>query len=342
MNLSQTKFFFELTPERILDAVETLGFRCTGRCLALNSMENRVYEVEIDLDDPIVNKPSDRFKIIKFYRPGRWNEEQILEEHRFLAELSDYEIPVVAPVKDPTGKTLHLAEDLGIFFAVFPKQGGRNPDELSDEQLEQVGRLLGRLHNVGALSAAPSRSIINPDNMARRSFEKLRTSALFPQEIAVQYGSLVEELCEITTPWFSDFPNQRIHGDAHLGNLLWGSEGLFWVDFDDMAQGPCVQDLWLVIPGRDTESRAQLEVLIEGYEQMRSFDRRSLRLIEPLRTMRIIYFSAWIAQRWEDPAFQRAFVDFGLPKYWREQMVQLMEQLEIIREGTAYSHGGND
>lgn len=341
--LSLTKFFFELTPDKILDAVETVGVRCTGRCLAMNSMENRVYEVEIDLDDEaIVTKPSDRFRVIKFYRPGRWSREQIEEEHRFLLDLKESDIPVVAPLPNGAGETLSTIPGIDIHFAVFPKQGGRNPDELSFEQLEQVGRLLARMHNVGETSPAPSRVRIHPEIMAAQSFEQLSRCSQFPTEIAAQYGGIVDELCAIASPWFEEFPIQRIHGDCHYGNLLWGSEGPYWVDFDDMSQGPCVQDLWLLIPGRDDYARQQLNALLDGYEQMRDFDRRSLRLIEPLRAMRMIYFSAWIAKRWEDPAFQRTFVDFGSPKYWREQMMQLMEQMELIREGAAYQYGGNE
>ncbi|MFN8390219.1 MAG: serine/threonine protein kinase [Bdellovibrionota bacterium] len=330
----ETKFFFELTPDRILDAVERFGVRCTGRCLTLNSMENRVYEVEIELPPDVKpKKPSERFRIIKFYRPGRWTKEQILEEHQFLLDLVEYEIPVIAPLKDDSGQTLLQVPDLPIYFAVFPKQGGRNPGELDDMQALQVGRLLGRMHNVGAARQAPNRIRITPENIAFQSLDFLLDSDVLPNDIAHQYEDLVEQIVETTSPWFEGVPYHRIHGDCHFGNLLWSDEGPYWVDFDDMATGPAVQDVWLLLPGRDDFAYQKLQLLLEGYEQMRSFDRSSIRLIEPLRAMRMIYFTAWIAKRWEDPAFKKTFVEFGTPKYWRDQLSQLLEQWELIQGG---------
>ena len=329
----ETKFFFELTPDKILDAVEGFGVQCTGRCMPLNSMENRVYEVEIELpegEEP--KRPSDRFRIIKFYRPGRWTKEQILEEHQFLLDLVEYDIPVVAPLASADGSTLSQLPQLEIYFAVFRKQGGRNPEELTDEQLLQAGRLLARMHNVSVTREAPTRILVSPETVALPALEFLLTSDSMPEEVQASYENLVHKICDIASPWFKDAAVHRIHGDCHLGNLLWGSEGPFWVDFDDMARGPAVQDLWLMIPGRDEYGQQKLQLLLEGYEQMRNFDRNTLRLIEPLRAMRMIYFSAWIAKRWEDPAFKRAFVEFGTPKYWREQVNQLNEQLEFIQD----------
>ncbi len=329
----ETQFFFEITPDRILDAVETTGVRCTGRCLALNSMENRVYEAEIELEEP-AKRPADAFRIIKFYRPGRWTREQIADEHRFLLDLVEHEIPVVAPVKDADGETLFQVPGFDIFYAVFPKQGGRNPQELDDEQMLQVGRLLGRMHNVGALRKAESRLTVSPASIAGSSLEFLLSSGTLPPEIRDQYSMLVQSICDIASPWFEQEPVQRIHNDCHFGNLLWSDQGAFFVDFDDMAQGPCVQDIWLLLPGRDDYAKQKMSLLLDGYEQMRSFNYGSLRLIEPLRAMRMIYFTAWIGKRWEDPAFKRAFVEYGTPKYWREQIVQLTEQLEFV-EGRA-------
>ena len=327
---AETKYFFELTPERILEAVESLGLVCTGRCLALNSMENRVYEVEIDIGDTPTKRPSDRFRIIKFYRPGRWTREQIADEHRFLLDLVEYEIPVVAPSANANGETLFRLKDVDILFAVFPKQGGRNPEELNEEQVGRVGRLLGRMHSVGRTKQASSRLRLTPENIGLQSLEFLLDSGSIPREVEDSYEGLVRSICDLSSPWFEGINYQRIHGDCHLGNLLWSDEGPFWVDFDDMMQGPPVQDLWLMLPGRDDHAKRLLHHLLEGYEQMGDFDRSTLRLIEPLRALRMIYFTAWIAKRWEDPAFKRAFVDFGTPRYWREQIDQLNEQLELM------------
>jgi len=329
---AETKFFFELTPERILDAVEASGYRCTGRCLTLNSMENRVYEVELELDEGVVLKtPSERFRIVKFYRPGRWSETQILEEHQFLRELNDAEIPAVAPLPFSDGKTLHRIAEIDIWYTVFPKVGGRSPDELKPDQLEQIGRLMARMHNVGAAKDAPHRILLNPASYGQENLNYLLESGSLPVDIRDRYKQLVEDICRIVEPWFAKTKVQRIHGDCHPGNLLWGTEGAFFVDFDDMVRGPCVQDLWLLVPGRDEESNRQMNQMIAGYEQMREFDWDSLRLIEPLRALRFIHFSAWIAKRWNDPAFTRTFTQFGTPRYWHEQVSDLQEQLELIQ-----------
>lgn len=329
---SETKYFYELTPERILQAVESLGLRCTGRCLALNSFENRVYEVEIDIEDEKkIKSPSERFRIVKFYRPGRWTAEQIKEEHQFLLDLVELEIPVVAPLVFENGETLLKIPDCNIYCAVFPKVGGRSPDELNAEQLPLVGRLLARMHNAGATRKAEHRIRLSAENYGRASLKFLQDSKTLPRDIAATYTDLVNQICDLTEPLLLKADLQRIHGDCHFGNLLWGKDGPFWVDFDDMLNGPCIQDLWLIIPGRDEYAKQQLSILLEAYEQMRKFDYQSLNLIEPLRALRMIHFSGWIAKRWEDPAFPRAFVDFGTERYWAEQISQLQEQLLLIK-----------
>ena len=329
---THTRFFYDLTPERILDAVEaSTGQYCTGRAFALNSMENRVYEVEIEVDPPPRN-PSERFLIAKFYRPGRWNEAQIREEHSFLNDLGELEIPVIAPKTFADGDTLHKLKDADLWYAVFPKCGGRSPDELHDEQLAQVGRLLARIHNVGAVKKANSRLALTPDTYGLANLQHLITAKILPDPIRERYTQAVEEICSLSAPWFKETAVHRIHGDCHMGNLLLGREQFFFVDFDDMVTGPAVQDLWLLIPGRDSRAKAQLSVLIEAYESLRSFDHRSLRLIEPLRALRFIHFSAWIGRRWQDPAFPRAFPHFGTPRYWDEQLQDLEEQLMLIRQ----------
>lgn len=327
----ETKFFYGLTPERVLQAVESAGFRCTGRCLTLNSMENRVYEVEIETDEEAPADPASRFRIVKFYRPGRWSEEQILDEHQFLTDLVAEEVPACAPLPFADGKTLKLAPEINIWYAVFPKVRGRAPEELNDEQLAWMGRLLARLHMVGAKRPAPHRLCITPDQYGLKNLEFLERSKSLPMEVASAYSRIVQEICNLSAPIFKGISTQRIHGDCHQGNILWGSNGPFFVDFDDMVTGPCVQDLWLIVPGRDTEARIQMDILLEGYEQMRSFDRRELRLIEPLRALRYIHFSAWIARRWQDPYFQRTFTQFGTNAYWDGQLADLREQLELIQ-----------
>jgi Ser/Thr protein kinase RdoA (MazF antagonist) len=329
MTIDATKFFYELTPDRILDAIELAGFMPTGRFTALNSMENRVYEVEIELDTPPAT-PSERFKIIKFYRPGRWSKFQIEEEHRFLLDLVENEIPVVAPLSLKDGKT--ISEMVGIFFSVFPKVGGRIPDELTTEQLQQVGRLLGRMHLTGRAREAKHRLHLSPQSYGLINLDFLLTNDILPLSVKEPYENTVKALCAAIEPMFRGVRTQRIHGDCHYGNLIWGSKGPFWVDFDDMVVGPPVQDLWLLVPGRELEDRILFESLLEGYEQMCQFERSTLRLIEPLRALRLINYSTWIAKRWQDPAFQRVFENFGTDRYWQEQIGYLREIHQLILE----------
>jgi Ser/Thr protein kinase RdoA (MazF antagonist) len=336
----KTSFFFELTPDRVMSAVEEGGILCTGRCMTLNSMENRVYDIEVEQDeaehegsvawDAFQGALRKNFRVVKFYRPGRWTEEQILEEHRFLLELLESEVPVVAPLAFSDGSTLKRESKSGIWFSIFPRVGGRAPDELSKEQLERVGRLLARIHNVGSVREAPSRIALTPENYGIRHLQFLKESKAFPLEIESRYAKLVEAICKISEPWFQVANTQRIHGDCHLGNLLWSPEGPFFLDFDDMVQGPPIQDLWLLLQGRDQEAKAQLQHLLSGYEQMREFDDQSLRLIEPLRALRMIHFNAWISRRWEDPAFPQAFPQYGSGKYWEDEVRSLEEILHTI------------
>ncbi|NDC38563.1 MAG: serine/threonine protein kinase [Proteobacteria bacterium] len=294
-------------------------------------MENRVYEVEIETADEAPADPASRFRIVKFYRPGRWSQEQILEEHQFLSDLAAQEVPACAPLSFTDGSTLKLAPEINIWYAVFPKVRGRAPEELSDEQLAWMGRLLARLHLVGAQRPAPNRLCLTPEQYGLKNLEFLERSKTLPMESASAYSTAVKEICRLSEPLFRGIATQRIHGDCHQGNILWGASGPFFVDFDDMVTGPCVQDLWLIVPGRDTEAKIQMDILLEGYEQMRSFDRRELRLIEPLRALRYIHFSAWIARRWQDPYFQRTFTQFGTNAYWEGQLADLREQLELIQ-----------
>jgi Ser/Thr protein kinase RdoA (MazF antagonist) len=320
-----TRFFFDLQPERVLEAVERAGLESTGRCMALGSFENRVYEVELETRARVV---------AKFYRPGRWSREQILEEHRFLLDLKDAEIPAVAPLEFPPGSsadpTLRKLEPAGIWYSLFPKVGGRAPDELSDEQLVRIGRLLARVHNVGATRDAPARVRLDVATYGRANLAALSDGGFLPAEVASPYRRAALALFELLEPRLAAARAQRIHGDCHLGNLLWSTQGPFFLDFDDMVRGPAVQDVWLLIAGRDEEALRQREVLLSGYTEMREFDRRELALVEGLRALRFIHFSAWIARRWQDPAFPLAFPQFGSPNYWGKELKDLEEQLSLL------------
>lgn len=334
-----TRFFFELTPERILNSVERFGVRCTGRALTLHSMENRVYEVEVEVDEDQIRTPSDRFRVVKFYRPGRWTEAQILEEHQFLHDLRQVDIPVVAPLANEEGCTLLKMEEADLWYALFPKQGGRSPDELTAEQAPVIGRLLARAHNVGAAKSAPSRLPLTPSTYGRANLEYLLRAKLIPEEIQKAYIQVVERLCQLGDELYRDVRLQRVHGDCHLGNVLWGSNGPFLVDFDDMVMGPPVQDIWLILPGRDDYARDVLLHLLDGYESMRPFDRSSLRMVELLRALRFIHFTAWIGRRWEDPTFPRVFHTYGTPGYWSAQLADLREQLALVEQGYSLLSG---
>ena len=322
----ETQFFYQLTPDRILDAVEkVLDIRCTGRAFAHNSMENRVYELELDLVDA-PKHPYERFRIAKFYRPGRWSLEQIQEEHKFLLSLQSEEIPAVAPLKMNDGQTVAKHSDTGLYYCVFPKVGGRSPYELGDDQLAQVGRLLARLHNIGATQKARHRISLTADTYARNNLNSLLRGKQVPVHLESAYTDIVLEIASYTENLLNSSESIQIHGDCHLGNLLWSDEGPFWVDFDDSVIGPPIQDLWLMVLGRGPEHKEQLNKLIRAYEMMREFDWDSLALIEPLRALRMIHFHAWIAKRYKDPSFQRAFPDFGTDQYWQNQVRDLNEQ----------------
>lgn len=328
----QTRFFFELTPDRVMSAVEVLGIRCTGRCLPMGSMENRVYDVEIESESEKPLSLPERSRVVKFYRPGRWSETQILEEHRFLRECEQQEIPVVSPLEFPSGKTLEREKESQIYYAVFPKRGGRSPQELNTEQLEQVGRLLARIHGVGSTWEAPSRVKLDVQTYGVSNLEFLLKENWIPEDYRANYELYAREIFKIADPWFKEFPTQRIHGDCHLGNLLWGDKGFYFLDFDDFVRGPCIQDFWLLLPGKDESTQKDLNIMLDAYEQMRPIDRKSTKLIEPLRALRFIHFGAWMAKRWKDPAFPLNFPFFNTDKYWEGQVWDLREQLRFIKE----------
>lgn len=316
-------FFFNLTPDIVLQAIEAGGFRPTGHCLALNSYENRVYDLRIDDGSHIV---------AKFYRPGRWSREQILEEHRFLFDLRDDEIPVCAPLDFPGGGTLREIE--GILYAIWPRTGGRVPDELSDNQLQILGRLCARIHNNGAARQAAHRIELTGSTYGLEPLAFLEERGILPAHLRDRYAASVKEVVALYDTLREGVPFHRIHGDCHLGNLLHGREGWFFLDFDDFLTGPAVQDVWMLVPARDREGLRQRGIFLDAYRQFRDFETSWLRLIEPLRALRYIRYAAWIAQRWEDPAFPAAFPHFGTVRYWEEETADLEEQIEYFHRHT--------
>ncbi len=312
--------FSHLLPEKIFEAAELLGGRATGRFLALNAMENRVYDVEMEDNSHV---------IAKFYRPGRWSRASIEAEHEYLRLAVEAEIPVVAPLKDGQGQTLFEKE--GILFTLFPKKPGRLEPELNPEQLTRLGRYLARLHQVGAQIGKVPRISLTPKTYGLDSLQYLREEALLAPGLAGRYDYLVKSIVEKVTPLFtSRFPMVLVHGDCHAGNILWNGDEPFFIDFDDMLFAPALQDCWMLIGGDDEYALKNQEILLQAYEEIRPFDRTSLILMEPLRALRIIYFSAWIARRREDGAFKLAFPHFGTEKYWQEQIEILSHQFERI------------
>lgn len=318
-----TDLFLALTPERVLAAVEQAGLRCNAVCYPLNSFENRVYEVELE----------DRTRIVaKFYRPERWSEEQILEEHRFLADLAADEVPVCTVRPFPDGSTLRRIDN--IFYSLSDRSGGRAPDELDEPLARRLGMLTGRLHATGARRPAPHRLRLTVDRFVRDDVAWLDAHAVLPRHLHNRYLDAAQAIAgEIDGALAALDPAQlhRLHGDLHLGNVLLRDGLLRVLDFDDMVVGPAVQDVWLAIPGRDALARQLREAFLQGYEQFRLFDRSTLRLIEPLRGLRVIHYAAWLARRWHDPAFPAAWPHFGTVEYWQRETDDLEEQLALIR-----------
>ncbi len=319
-----TDFFFRLTPDWVLRAVEAGGYRPTGHCSALGSLENRVYDLRLEDGSHIV---------VKFYRPGRWSAQAILEEHRFLFALHDAEIPVCAPVPFSDGKTLHEVE--GILYAIWPRTGGRAPEELSDGEVEVLGRLLARIHNLGEALAPKHRRTINAEAFGLEPLKFLEQNKFLTLSCARRYRAAVETIADIYHECVHGIALHAIHGDCHRGNLLHGAQGWFFLDFDDFGIGPAVHDMWMLLPGRDVEAAQQRRVLIESYRQFRNFDERSLALIEPLRALRFVHYAAWIARRWQDPAFPNAFPHFGSEEYWERETRDLEDQIEVIESGAS-------
>ena len=312
--------YSRLTPDAVIAAVEEADFRPDGRVLALNSYENRVYQVGIEDATPIV---------VKFYRPKRWTRAAILEEHAFALELAAAEIPVVAPLVI-RGETLLV--HAGYPFASYPRRGGRWPDLDTHDDRLWMGRFLGRLHRIGGARRFAERATLDAEGIAVRAAESVLGGEWLPDYQVEQYRAVAEELIgHIARAFAAAAPRLiRIHGDCHRGNILWTDGGPHFVDLDDCATGPAVQDLWMLLAGSREEMRSQLVDILEGYEQFQPFDRVEVALIEPLRALRMIHYAAWLARRWHDPAFPKAFPWFAAPRYWEEHVRQLTEQLEAL------------
>ena len=320
---SMSEFYFNLTPDAVLRAIEESGYAPTGHCMTLNSYENRVYDLKLDDNSHIV---------AKFYRPGRWNREQILEEHQFLLELQGDEIPVCAPQHFSDGQTLHETE--GIYYAIWPRTGGRATDELTDAELQILGRLLARIHNMGAVKQDSCRISLTGQTYGLEPLEYLLEHDFLPPSFRERYATAVGEIANIYETLSKDVPFHRIHGDCHLGNLLKGQDGWFFLDFDDFLLGPAVQDVWMLVPARDPEGLRQREIFLSAYREFRDFETSWLRLIEPLRALRYVRYAAWIARRWEDPVFPQAFPYFGTEQYWMEETTDLEDQLDFFYGNT--------
>lgn len=324
----KTRFFDTLTQEKVLDAVELLGHKTSGRVTIMNSMENRVYEVEIYNDK--AKTVSENFKIVKFYRPGRWSKAQIQDEHNFLFDLIKNDINAIAPDK-LKGESVFENSD-GLFFCLFPKQGGRAADEWTPELLGQMGRLLARLHNTGKAREATHRLTLDLDTFGTKNIELIKSAGFLPLEYAQSYETLCKTIVEESAPLFKGVSSQRIHGDCHHGNILLKEGHPFLIDFDDMSVGPKIQDLWMITPGRDSYAKEQFNILIDSYCEMTDFNFKELKLVEVLRSLRIIHFSAWIGHRYKDEAFKRNFPTFGTNQYWEKEIHDLTEQLSYIRD----------
>ncbi len=316
-----------LTPDRALDALASVGLRPDGRMLALNSYENRVYQMWMEEGPPLV---------VKFYRPERWSDAQILEEHDFAQELAGREIPLVSPV-ELSGRTLH--EHHGFRFAVYPRRGGRPPELEDRKTLEWIGRFISRIHAVGAVRPFRERPAIDIDTHGVEPRGWLLASGLIPGDILDAWTSVTALALEGVKRCYEragGVKRLRLHGDCHSGNILWTDDGPHFVDLDDARMGPAVQDLWMLLSGdRESMSQQLLDVLA-GYEDFCEFDRRELHLIEALRTLRLMHYSAWIARRWNDPAFPAAFPWFGTQRYWQDRILELKEQIGAMEEPPLY------
>ena len=315
--------FSLLTPDTVLDALDSIGLRGDGRLLALNSYENRVYQAGMEDGPPLV---------VKFYRPGRWTDAAILEEHAFVATLYEREIPVV-PALDINGDTLHAFGDFR--FAVFSKHGGRAPELDNRDTLQWMGRFIGRIHAVGALKSYQHRPTLDMQTFGAEPVEFLLAHDFIPRELLEVYRGVAALALDGVRRCFERAGNVkslRLHGDCHVGNVLWTDAGPHFVDFDDSRMGAAIQDLWMLLSGDRVEQTRQFGDLLAGYEDFYDFDPRELHLLEALRTLRLIHYAAWIARRWDDAAFPAAFPWFNTQRYWQDRILELREQIALMDE----------
>ena len=324
MTIDPVLAFQELSPEQMLDAVEQFGIACDGRFLALNSYENRVFQVGVEDAPPVV---------AKFYRPQRWTDEAILEEHSYTLFLAQEELPVIAPLVDDRNRTLHFE---GPFrFALYPCRGGRAPELDNPEHLEMLGRFTARIHSSGAGKRYQYRPELNIETYARQPSEFLLDNGFLPAHLETAWSTLIEDLiAQIENCYLraGKINTIRLHGDLHQGNILWTEDGPHIVDFDDARMGPAIQDLWMFLSGDRPYMAARLKDLLNGYTQFFDFDPVELHLVEALRTLRMIHHAGWLGSRWEDPAFPLAFPWFNSMKYWEQQILDLREQSALMDE----------
>ena len=303
-------------------AERAAGRRVSGVCRPLPSYINRVYEVELE---------EGGFLVVKFYRPGRWSPGALQDEHDFLRELAAEEIPVVAPLADASGTTLHEAD--GMCFALFPRRGGRACDEPGRDEWLQIGRLIGRIHQVGSRRPATERITIDPHGSARQHLAFLSESGAIPREVEGRYLDAARRVLDRIAPRFEGISSQRIHGDLHRMNLLWRpGEGFHAIDFDDMAMGPAIQDLWMLLPDRLPAARPEFHLLLEGYETFAEYDDAQTRLIEPLRAMRFLHYAAWCARQRADEGRTLLHPEWGSADFWRRELADLERQARDIED----------
>jgi Ser/Thr protein kinase RdoA (MazF antagonist) len=325
MTDSTTVFNFAgLSPDTVLDALDSVGLYGDGRLLALNSYENRVYQVGMEEGPPLV---------AKFYRPQRWSDAAILEEHAFVNELVEQEIPVVPAMQLANGRSLQ--EFQGFRFAAFTRHGGRAPELDNPDTLEWLGRFIGRIHAVGMQRPFEHRPALNIATFGEEPRDYLLANDFIPMDVLTSYKTTVDHALDGVRRCFDragDIRQLRLHGDCHVGNVLWTDAGPHFVDFDDSRSGPAIQDLWMLLSGERGDMVRQLSDLLAGYESFCEFEQRELYLIEALRTLRLIHYSAWLARRWEDPAFPQAFPWFNTQRYWQDRILELREQIALMDE----------
>lgn len=324
--MSSEADFQQLQPNSIIEAVESLGLESDARIFPLNSYENRVYQIGIEQQHPLIGK---------FYRPHRWTDEQILEEHLFTQELASLEIPVIAPLSFDGKSLIHFDH---FRFALFPRRGGSTPELDRPEHLKWMGRFLGRIHLAGATRKFQHRPGIDVNSFAIEPSDFLLAQGFIPDYLESAYRSLIEDILKLLQQRFDavDYQAIRLHGDCHPGNILWTEQGPHFVDFDDCRMGPAIQDLWMLLSGPLYEQKQQLDHILDGYYEFRDFNPAESRLIEVLRTLRIIHYAGWLAKRWDDPSFPMNFPWFNTSNYWEQHILTLREQFSLLQENEQF------